>query len=483
MFSIHFNWRTYNKYYVWSLINMCFIFPEVASANEPLSFENAIKIAQKNDPWLVGNKHEQTSIELMSEAVNNLPDPKVSLGFANLPTNGFDFRQERMTQAKIGIAQVFPRGDSLQIESDLLKVKSEAYPFQRQNREAQVAVTVGSLWLDSYKYQQSIKLIEKNSVLFEQLVDVAQASYSSGLAKTRQQDIVRAQLELTRIKDRIEQLKQQKSHNDGMLQQWLSALLSNKDNATDFIQQYSVLDINLSTVMPNVELMNVIETNLASTRSDSPNVNNLPSLQELVSNFSKHPSVLALNKKIDGSNTGVTLAKQKYKPEWGVNASYGYRADDPLGNSRADLFSVGVTFDLPLFTANKQDKEVKSAIAKAESIKTEKHLMLRKLFGAYSSAKGRLFRLKKRQNLYKVMLIPQTLDQAEAALTAYNNDDGNFSDVVRSRIAVLNAEIDRLHINVNEQKINLELNYLFVDGTQFNQASSNYLYSINSGAK
>ena len=66
------------------------------------------------------------------------------------------------------------------------------------------------------------------------------------------------------------------------------------------------------------------------------------------------------------------MAKQKYKPEWGVNASYGYRDDDPMGNSRADLFSVGVTFDLPLFTDNRQDKEVKSAISKTEAIKTEK---------------------------------------------------------------------------------------------------------------
>jgi 3'-phosphoadenosine 5'-phosphosulfate sulfotransferase len=49
-------------------------------------------------------------------------------------------------------------------------------------------------------------------------------------------------------------------------------------------------------------------------------------------------------------------------------------------------------------------------------------------------------------------------------LTAYTNDDGDFSEVVRSRIAVLNAEIDELTLNVEEQKIRLELNYLFIGG-------------------
>ena len=55
-----------------------------------LSFENAIKTAQKNDPWLMGNVHKQNAIELMSQAANTLPDPMVSISLANLPVNGFD---------------------------------------------------------------------------------------------------------------------------------------------------------------------------------------------------------------------------------------------------------------------------------------------------------------------------------------------------------------------------------------------------------
>ena len=144
-----------------------------------LSFEQAIKAAQTNDPWLTGNLHQQRAIESMSIAANTLPDPKVTLSLANLPTNGFDFSQEGMTQAKIGIAQVFPRGDTLSIKSEQLSIESEAFVLQRQDRVAKVAVTVGSLWLDAFRVQQSIALINKNSMLFEQLADVAQASYSS----------------------------------------------------------------------------------------------------------------------------------------------------------------------------------------------------------------------------------------------------------------------------------------------------------------
>ena len=389
----------------------------------------------------------------MSTAVSTLPDPKISIGLANLPTDGFDFGQEGMTQAKIGIAQMFPRGDTLDIKSQQLRIQSEAFPFQRQDREAKVAVTVGSLWLDAYRVQQSIALIEKNRSLFEQLADIAEASYSSAVGKTRQQDIVRAQLELTKLEDRLEKLGQQKNRFEGMLSQWLTKFSTGNDSVeATLISDFSLHNIVLSQQIPQIDLIN---NNLVSTQ-------NWLKPEELVHYFTNHPSVVAVDKKVSATKTGIKLAELQYQPEWGVSASYGYRADDPMGKSRADLFSVGVTFDLPLFTEDRQDKEVQSAIFQTEAVKTEKLLLLRQLLGSYSSAKGRLKRLKDRQNLYTSKLLPQIHDQAEASLTAYTNDDGDFAEVVRSRIAVLNAEIDELTLNVEEQKILLELNYLFI---------------------
>ena len=81
--------------------------------------------------------------------------------------------------------------------------------------------------------------------------------------------------------------------------------------------------------------------------------------------------------------------------------------------------------------------------------------------------------VKERQNLYNTKLLPQIHDQAEASLTAYTNDDGDFAEVVRARIAVLNAEIDDLTLNVEEQKIHLELNYLFIGGIKTAMTENN----------
>lgn len=450
-----------NSFAVLTSILAIFIVSNSYAAQQPLTFKKAIIMAQQNDPWLEGSRHREQSLARLSYSANTQPDPKISIAFANLPTNGFNFSQEGMTQFKVGISQMFARGDSLKIKNEQFKLQSQQQPFQRQDRVNKVTVTVGSLWLDLYRVQQSIMLIEKNRSLFEQLSDVAEASYGSGVGKTRQQDIVRAQLELTRLEDKLNQLQQQDDSYQAMLAQWLTKYsASSKYNQTNHTLSIITFPLKVSHEKPQIELINH-----GSVYSKQWFL-----AEKLAALLSLHPSIKNIDKKIAATKTNIKLAEQQYHPQWGINASYGYRADDDLGNSRADLFSVGVVFDVPLFTENRQDNEVKSAISRTEAIKTEKLLLLRKLMSAFTSNRGKLLRLTERKALYQNKLLPQIHDQAEASLTAYTNDDGDFAEVVRSRIAELNAEIDFLGINVQKQKIILEINYLFAGSLVHQQA-------------
>ena len=103
-----------------------------------------------------------------------------------------------------------------------------------------------------------------------------------------------------------------------------------------------------------------------------------------------------------------------------------------------------MSFDIPIFTANRQDKQVQSAISKTAAVKTEKWLLIRKLIASFETNRAQLLHTNERQKLYQQRLLPQMHDQAEASLTAYTNDDGDFAEVVRSRIAELNATIDAI---------------------------------------
>ncbi len=417
------------------------------SADQSLSLRSAIQQAQAVDPWLTGNRHQQRALESLSIAADTLPDPKVSIGIANLASDTLRFGQEPMTQLKVGVSQLFPRGDTLNLRRQQLKSDSEQYPFLRQDRREQVTLTVGMLWLNAYQMQQSIALIEENKSLFSQLIAVAEARYSATIGQAQQQDIIRAELELSRIDDKLVQFSQQKNAYLGQLNQWLMAAKQQEETSITRLNNNLVL----SKELPIIDRQNKAYVIAKRYYSNA----------ELVNTFSSHPSVVALDNKIKSVRFEQSIAKQQYQPEWGINASYGYRGNDAQNNNRADLFSVGVTFDVPLFTENKQDQQLKAAVSKTEAVKTEKQLRLRQLLGAFSSAKGRLLQLNKRQKLYEEKLLPQFHQQAEIALNAYTNDSGDFGEIVRARIDELDATIDHLTIKVAQQKLHLELNYVF----------------------
>ncbi len=173
------NYRGYWRALIVGLLLALFGPPAIAA----LSLEQVIAIAQQNDPWLQGSVFRQQALEAESSAASTLPDPLLSLGFANLPTDTFEFDQEAMTQFKVGVTQTIPRGSSLALRQQQLATLGKQQPLQREDRKAKVAVAVSQLWLDSYKARETIGLIEADRELFEYLVDVAQSSYSTAVGK------------------------------------------------------------------------------------------------------------------------------------------------------------------------------------------------------------------------------------------------------------------------------------------------------------
>ncbi len=425
---------------------------QAGETNSFLTLELAITQAQKNDPWLVENQFIQGALESQSIAAGALPDPVISLSLLNMPTDGFDFNQENMTQLKVGVSQMFPRGDTLRIQTKKLQLLSQQNPSLRADRTAQISVLVTELWLEVFNAKESIRLIERDRDLFEQLLDISIASYSTAFGGAQQQDVVRAQLELTRLDDRLTQLKQQQDVTQKMLSKWVSG---------QFVEQYIGSDLAYSNHL-NIEIDSQQLPQLILQQPQLMTLEEAELSEKLATYFVQHPSVLALESRIQASETDVELSKQKYKSQWGVHASYSYRADDLGGRSRADFLSVGIRFDLPLFTENKQDKQLQASVFQAEAIKTQKWLLLRKMIADFQAAKVQLQRIEERSQLYQQQLLPKIHEQAEAALTAYTNDEGDFAEVVRARIDVLDAEIDNLAIDVDRQKAISQLNYYLV---------------------
>jgi outer membrane protein TolC len=408
-----------------------------------ITMQDAVKIAIQHDPWLTGNQLQEKALRASRKAASYLPDPMLSMGLLNLPSDGFAFDQEPMTQFKLGIAQTFPRGDSLAIKQQQLSYQADQHLYQREDRKAKIQVTVSQLWLDAIKADQTISLIKRDRVLFEQLVDIVKASYSSAQGNTRQQDVISAQLELARLDDRLTALNSQRDSAMTNLSEWLpvSAHLA----VSDTFEENTA--IPLSPVLAD-------DNKLLLERTDNMGLLHL---------LGRHPSLLAIDQSAKAGNTAVKLAEQKYKPQWGVNASYAYRGDNPFGQSRADFFSLGITVDIPFFGSAQQDSEVAASRLTAQVIETDKRLLQQRMLAKMLNLYQQEIRFGQREEGFLNAILPQVQEQADASLNAYTHDDGDFSEVMRARIAQLTAQIDLIDIQIEKHKIRMQLGY-FLDG-------------------
>lgn len=428
---------------------LCVGLSSYASAQQSLTLPEAIELANKHDNWHKQSQLTQTAIEQRSIAAGQLPDPNISVSMMNLPVDSWRFNQEAMTQLKVGVSQIFPRGDTLALTQSRLKIEAQKHPLLRANRAAQVAAEVSLLWLDAYQASMIIELIEGDRVLFEQMAEAARSSYTTALQRTRQQDVIRASLELVQLDERLNEQAQFRDVALAGLNEWLIDYSALTDSGhASLLNEYSVDEYSVEETLPAIP---ALAPELLSTQA--------PDIEKLAQHLMRHPAVMAIDVSYQASQKQVQIAHQGYKPAWGLNASYSYRDDTPQGSSRADFFSVGVSMDLPLFTENKQDKQVAASIAESEAVKTEKRVLLKQMISKVQGYVKEISRLRLRADLYQTQLLQQSKDQAEAALNAYTTDDGDFAEVVRAKIAELNMRIAKLKIDIAMLKSTARLNY------------------------
>jgi len=73
----------------------------------------------------------------------------------------------------------------------------------------------------------------------------------------------------------------------------------------------------------------------------------------------------------------LTLPKKNTSHNGGLTLVTPTETTRPTVQVEQIFLSMGVSFDVPLFTENRQDQEVSAAVSLSEAIKTDKRLVLR----------------------------------------------------------------------------------------------------------
>jgi len=394
-----------------------------------LGLQLAEKIALQRDSVSKSFKQNELAYADQAQAVDTWQDPRIKLGVQALPIDSFDFEQENMTQLVVGYQQMLPRGDSNANASASMMAMSRTQTAKGQQRERQVLVKVRQAWLDVVLQEKTLDIIQENRKLFEEMLDISQSFYASG--RQQQQDVVQAELEISLVDDRLERANSELLVAQANLAKWVG-----KENMLNGVA-VDQADLSLPAMQAITELKRRLETN---------------------------PELVAMQQQVIGQQKKLDLADDQYSPQWGFDVTYGFRSGNNGNNlangARSDFLTAMVTLDLPIFTENKQDRNLSAEKQRLQAVRYRQLDVNRDLLKRLQAVVGRLQKLKDRHQLYESKVLPQAQQNAEVSLSGYQSGVVNFFTLTRARVTELNTRLADLQIDVAYNKAFAELQYL-----------------------
>jgi len=388
-----------------------------------LSLQQAEQLALEADPLIMSYKASSRSYDAESTANGTLPDPKLRLGMFNVPLDTFSTSEDPSTQLRIGIQQEFPRGDTTDLKQQQSKWLAQAAMAQAENERLQLLMNVRDTYINLYHEIEAGSIVNETRELFLKLVKITEDQYAAGRAN--QQDVIHADLELSRLDDRATRIRGNEDEYRAYLAQWVGDIA------------WQDIDSNLP-VLPDVP--------------DNIEINQL---------LTQHPAVMVETARVEASRKMIEVTRQDYKPGIGAFVEYRKRfGENPDGSDRSDMMAAMVTVDIPLFTENRQDKNVAAREESTNAARYSRDDKLRILKRKLDKDRAIYRRLGERELLYKNKLINSATSNAEASLNAYQSGVTEFTTLMRARIMELDVRLDNLRIQVDRLRAQARLLYI-----------------------
>ncbi|WP_428413979.1 TolC family protein [Legionella sp.] len=389
-----------------------------------LTLSEAESLALSTSPELQRFHAASSAWQQQAIADGQLADPQLVVAATNVPTNSFSFTQDDMTMEQIGLQQTFARGHSLSMK--LKQGQALALGEKRKAEEKALTLvrTVRETWLELYYWTKALKVLQANRTLYKNLLKVTQSLYQTG--KINQSDVLQAQLELSKLNDQMIQIQQQINVLRAQLDRWIGMEQSHR----------------------------LLALSLPRWRDPLP-------LKQLQIRLQQHPVLSIDAATIAAAHSEAAYAKEQYKPGFLLNIGYAKRqgrfAD---GMSRSDFVGAQVTIDLPVFTTNRQDRQLSASYDRLLATKLDQQIHYRDLLQVLTSQYTIWNSLSRRENVYKMQLIPEARQNAKASLMAYQNTTAELTIVLRAYSSELTIQLERIQLQVERAKSRVTLLYL-----------------------
>jgi cobalt-zinc-cadmium efflux system outer membrane protein len=373
------------------------------AAGSVMTLQALVAELEQHNPELQGGRRE-IDVRLARVAPAGAPpEPTITAGFMSDPTSVPFVPSGSNPNAfrRLSVTQEIPFPGKLDLRS---RVAATEVTAERWNTEATRRRLIADLKTTFFDYafaERAIAVVRRNKVLLEQVQQIVESQFSVG--KGSQQDILKAQVEISLLLERLAVLEQQRAAAQARVN---GLLYRDPETPLGPVAEYTPV------VLPE-------------------DLGQLRSLER-----EQSPAVKSQEQGITRGQQALALANRELRPDFGVTVS-----TQKYGGGMPWMYGVDFMVKVPIYWQRKQRPMIAEAAASLESARlmrnntlaTEQSQLTQEFLAATTS--------KRLADLYRDSILPQARLTLESSLASYQVGRVDFLTLLSNYQTVLTYEV------------------------------------------
>jgi cobalt-zinc-cadmium efflux system outer membrane protein len=374
---------------------------------EELILDSLIARASRVNPDLNAAKLLYQALEAKIPQAGSLPDPMLKATVSNLPMDSWELDRTPMSGIELMVTQTIPFPGKLGSRKNIARNLAGKAEKEYLSVGDFIVAELKTNYYQLYLMEKSIQITRKNKSLLQDFAAIASTRYSVGSGL--QQDVLKAQVEVSKMTDMLISLEEKRRISQAKIN-----VLLDRDPQDSLGSPQDLVFRELGFTELELQKMALAE----------------------------NPALQGMNFMVRASASSYRLVRKQYLPDFTLSVSYRLRDEvqmDPVKG--VDFFSASAGINIPLFFWSKQKKQVQekkldweSAGQKYESMKNNTRLAVSRLF--YSLA-----RYREEIGLYTTAILPQARQSLESARSGYQVGKVDFLTLLNNQVTLYNYEI------------------------------------------
>jgi outer membrane protein, heavy metal efflux system len=391
--------------------------PMTALAGEPVpgaSVESLLWLAKQRNPEYASMRHEANAAEERIGPAGALPDPKLRVELQDITMGGEQnptLQPSRVGSTRYQLMQDVPWFGKRGLKRDIAALDAEGAKLRAAGTWAELSARIKAGYAQFYYLHQSARLTNQILDLMTRLERVAQARYASGLAV--QQDVIRAQVEQTTLRNELVTLENERR----ITQARLNLLVARPANAQ----------------LAEPESLRQLP---APDRLDQA------VLQQRVR--SGNPLLFAEDARLQAAEKTRELTYKSRYPDFTVGIA-------PIqARNAVREWELMLELNIPLQQSSRRSQE-REAEAMLSAAQARKEATANKVLSELTEALSSFDAARRTELLTTTSLLPQAELTFKAALASYENGKVDFSTLLESQRQIRQAKQNQIKAQAEAQ--------------------------------